>query len=337
MRRLEEIKLKISLSKNEKAIRSTGLRFQAWCHARQCGSPAYPVTITHLCAFIVARCDDCKGSSKSLRKWISHIKTYSGQQRLPWLDDLELKDLNKVVEHLEFLDTTPTRRARPLVHELIYDICDSSDVDELSKVMITVGHDSLQRGAELCSGVLVSDHLWSYDRREVSIMLGRTKTHRRGGAEPITIRDYGRQSGARHLRKHFDKFNLWTSPNTIVYPRPLRSSALDWSKSISTASLRRRIKKAVKAIDVDPAYFGTHSLRAGGATDLFRANVFYPNIKKFGRWKSDIALIYYRDEDAISKAACQGFALLTNKFAKTKSSHKRSFSTIANREGGVFD
>ena len=47
---------------------------------------------------------------------------------------------------------------------------------------------------------------------------------------------------------------------------------------MSTAQFRSYIKLAVQSIGLDPSRFAGHSLRAGGATDLFNANVAYPII-----------------------------------------------------------
>jgi len=87
---------------------------------------------------------------------------------------------------------------------------------------------------------------------------------------------------------------------------------------MSTSQLRSRIKGAINAIGRDPTRFGGHSLRAGGATDLIRARVPYPSIKKFGRWKSDTALIYYRDEDKISNEATKGFRRILRNHMKSQ-------------------
>jgi hypothetical protein len=57
----------------------------------------------------------------------------------------------------------------------------------------------------------------------------------------------------------------------------------------------------VSLIGLDKALYSGHSLRAGGATDLFVAKVPYPIIKKAGKWRSDAALIYHRDEDDVAK------------------------------------
>ena len=70
------------------------------------------------------------------------------------------------------------------------------------------------------------------------------------------------------------------------------------------------IKKMVSLIGLDKALYSGHSLRAGGATDLFVAKVPYPIIKKAGRWKSDAALTYHRDEDDVAKVVAHGFEIL---------------------------
>ena len=40
---------------------------------------------------------------------------------------------------------------------------------------------------------------------------------------------------------------------------------------------------------------------------MFVAKVPYYHIKKMGRWRSDAAMIYHRDEDAVIKEACRAF------------------------------
>lgn len=63
-------------------------------------------------------------------------------------------------------------------------------------------------------------------------------------------------------------------------------------------------------IGLNPELYSGHSLRAGGATDLFVAKVPYPIIKKAGRWKSDAALLYYRDEEDVAQVVTKAFEML---------------------------
>ena len=48
-------------------------------------------------------------------------------------------------------------------------------------------------------------------------------------------------------------------------------------------------------------------IESGGATDLFVARVPYHIIKKRGRWVSDAAMIYYRDDEDVVNAVFEAF------------------------------
>ena len=59
-----------------------------------------------------------------------------------------------------------------------------------------------------------------------------------------------------------------------------------------------------------PEQYSGHSLRAGGATDLFVARTPYYLIKKAGRWKSDAAMLYYRCDEDVCKAVAAAFTFM---------------------------
>ena len=82
------------------------------------------------------------------------------------------------------------------------------------------------------------------------------------------------------------------------------------NKTVSSSWVRSRIKDmAIKNGQCSEDFSG-HSLRAGGATDLFVARVPYYLIKMMGRWKSDAAMIYYRSEDDVCYAVSKAFSFL---------------------------
>jgi integrase len=68
--------------------------------------------------------------------------------------------------------------------------------------------------------------------------------------------------------------------------------ASDWAVPITQAQWGIRLKQLVSRIGLDPAVFSPHSLRRGGATAMFIANVPREDIKSHGRWKSDAIDIY---------------------------------------------
>ncbi|KAE8989995.1 hypothetical protein PF011_g18541 [Phytophthora fragariae] len=63
---------------------------------------------------------------------------------------------------------------------------------------------------------------------------------------------------------------------------------------VTAARVARTIKCAARTTGANPARFGTHSLRAGGATNMYRAGVDSITIQFHGRWRSDACKLYTR-------------------------------------------
>jgi integrase len=102
--------------------------------------------------------------------------------------------------------------------------------------------------------------------------------------------------------------NLDQNPGALLFPS-LRSS----KSSVSHSWFRKALKHAVTDLGLDPSKFSGHSLRAGGATDLFVARTPYAIIQKMGRWKSNCFLIYFRDDEHVAFHAAAGFARLVRR------------------------
>jgi hypothetical protein len=63
---------------------------------------------------------------------------------------------------------------------------------------------------------------------------------------------------------------------------------------ITTAEVRAMVKSVMAAAGRDPALFGGHSLRIGGATAALAAGIQPNLIRLMGRWKSDVYELYCR-------------------------------------------
>ena len=74
------------------------------------------------------------------------------------------------------------------------------------------------------------------------------------------------------------------------------------SGTISYTCLREQFKKKLKQLGYNPAEFGLHSLRAGGATAAANAAVPERNFKRHGRWKSEGAKDGYVEDSLESRA-----------------------------------
>jgi hypothetical protein len=57
---------------------------------------------------------------------------------------------------------------------------------------------------------------------------------------------------------------------------------------ISYSSIANIVKRAARSLGLDPVEYASHSIRAGGATYMFRAGVDPVLIKLHGRWLSDV-------------------------------------------------
>jgi integrase len=173
-------------------------------------------------------------------------------------------------------------------------------------VILYMGHDGLFRSGELLSGFTVEDLVWSLDHSQFTVVLDRSKVNRRGDGESVTICDYEGRSAVKLMIQWFCIMKLWDRPGAHIFPSR-RGKGWLWDRTLSTDWLRDVIKKGVASIGLDPVKFSGHSLRAGGATDLFVARVPYFLIKKMGRWESDAAMLYYRCEEDVTDAVAAAF------------------------------
>ena len=65
-------------------------------------------------------------------------------------------------------------------------------------------------------------------------------------------------------------------------------------QALRQAHVMLAIRRCMARIGEDPAHFGTHSLRIGGATALFAAGADATVIRTMGRWSSDLYRLYVR-------------------------------------------
>ena len=262
---LKRLENDIEQSDHQKAIRSFVDQYSKWVR-NNCSLEPFPLQKESLCKFLVSKVNQLGGSTKSLRKWMGFLRSHVRDNRLDWLDEADDKRVYDIIKRLEFLDIEPTQRAEPMTHEIIETLLNGGEIEDQLKCLITVGHDSVTRGGELCSGLLVKDLTWDKRKAECRISIDRTKTHRSGGTIQIIIMDFGPTSGVYHLRRFLDRHDLWDKPESFIFPYYNKRNGINWENFLSVDQFRRRIKQAVQLIGLNPFHFGTHSLRAGGTT-----------------------------------------------------------------------
>jgi hypothetical protein len=238
---------------------------------------------------------------------------------LPWLDALGSHRLAQLVKLLRYNDESESQRKSALRLGHILDIIATLDLskpaDLLKGTMLMVGHDALLRGGELTSEIRARHITWWPRTEGYSLFLRRTKTVRAGPGVQIQVPDVASpHSSVKLLRRWWLLRGLDRTPDAFVFPAIVRGRIVA-SQAASTAQLRHIIKELVAAIGLDASKFSAHSLRAGGATDLFAAHVPYPIIKKMGRWASEAAMLYFRSEDEVWAAVGAAFSALATAHA----------------------
>ena len=88
----------------------------------------------------------------------------------------------------------------------------------------------------------------------------------------------------------------------------------DAGASFTVAQVRAFVKEIMRAAGRDPALYGAHSLRIGGATAALAAGVAPSLIRLMGRWSSDVYEIYCRlsEQSALGIGASISAAMVTS-------------------------
>ena len=258
--------------------------------------------------------DRLDGSTKTVDALLSALRAHCVTTGRPFLDPAEARLVRLLIKELKYADTHKIRRVCPLTKELlrrIYAKCGKDFTNLRTRMgftLVSLGHDALLRCGEM-SGLQVKDVRWSKHYSRANIDLYRTKRCRSGNGESVMIQDYGHDSGCYLLREWFTIMDLWDKPDAFIFPQyDDRSKKFCFEAFTTTDKMRKIIKEFVDKIGLLPSQFSGHSMRAGGATDLFMQGVPYATVKKFGRWKSDAALLYFRDEQEASNMVMDAFS-----------------------------
>ena len=258
------------------------------------------------------------GSTRSLSNIKSHIRVHCRLLALGWLDEAEGARLTLLERSLRFDDYGAGRRKRPLVASLLAKLLHLLDFEDPVQLQLAatlaLGHDGLLRGGEIWSSLKRGDVLWHEDGEGFGLSLGRTKTMRSGGPTTITFRSASKValSAVNIVRRWMNSSWKRREDKDKLFPGFKRleggftiDEEEEEDKQIWIAFFRGYLAR----LGWEPTEFAGHSLRAGGATDLFNSNMPLASIMKIGRWKSvAAAMVYFRDDRVIAEEAAQAFA-----------------------------
>lgn len=290
--------------------------YTEWCARHRVR--AFPPCYESVAGFISAEVRRLRGSTKSTANTVSSLKVFCEQLNVPWLDAAELYRLNRVRRQLVLEDVEPIRRRKPIVLSMLQQMARThwnykqSPYHLLCATMAFTAHNGLLRGGELLCGLKVKDLCWEPRNRSVTIHLDPTKTERGGAGVYVRLTDYPGISAYKLLRRWIHTQAIATQPDLYLFPLHLRQrrgtpTRFDFHQSASPKWFAGVTDSIARAGGYDCTQYSNHSYRAGGATDLFLSGVPYPQIKSYGRWKSDAALVYLRDDIKVSSSVARAF------------------------------
>jgi hypothetical protein len=244
-------------------------------------------------------------SSKSVANILSAISVFCHYAKLPWLnsDDLYLREQIQVIR-LE--DPKPIARKIPIKKAMIgqglsrYLKVKESMPDLLAATITLLGYNGLLRGDEIFSCIRAKDVTWDHaSAKRSSLHIGQPtqpgKTAEDGSGFILKIFDYLGPSAYKYLRAWFDLHNLWSKPESYIFPNVVTSNKgktvqLLFNECVSKKWYERQLDAMLTPIGEDSKIYSVHSLKAGGATDLFLAGASLAMVQNYGRWISLSAL-----------------------------------------------
>ena len=278
-------------------------RYIEFC--QQAGITALPPTYEPVGDFLLQLITERSGSTRSIANDKSQLKQQCELRGFGWLsykDDIKLLQLVAVAKGLDFSESQAKDALRFSMLVRIIEQMDLSDpVQLLQATVLMVGWNFLLHTAETVSGILANQAIWfqSSTRRGVTLCFYRSKTYLTGAGFSVSVDDFDHPLSAVRLLQEWWRIGDFSNRSQSFLFPAIINGAIVYSQAMTGDYVRQLIKTRVASIGLNPSRFSGHSLRAGGATDLFALCVQYWVIKKMGRWKSDAALKYYRSEEDV--------------------------------------
>ena len=294
-------------------------RYQAYCEKN--GWHQLSFTGLSVARFLCKYVADCNGSTKSVDNVLSMLKGGCRALKCKWLSDDDYKDVKDMVKQLEYEDRTETKRKRAIrTFDLLrmakgWNLGKRKDLQEAS--MYSMPQQGLLRSGELMSGLSTKHITWTGNGNDFDLELDRTKTLLKGSSTSISYEKIEEEQimfAGDYLRKWYDMNDLWNKPNALLFPSS-HKTAEGKEQTWSRQWFRNQVKRSVARIGLSASQYSGHSFRADGATELFVRGVPYHVIKLYGRWKSDAAMLYYRDPNNANRIVGRAFGVAERQVA----------------------
>ena len=172
----------------------------------------------------------------------------------------------------------------------------------LYKTLFALGYYGLLRVGELTHSqhmIKARDVSLGVNKDKILIVLYSSKTHSEGDRpQKVKIVANLQERSERYIHRHFCPFNLindFIKARGTSYETYQEGFFVFKDKSPVTAEQARTVlREAIRRIGLESDLYDMHSLRIGRASDLMKYHYTIDEVKRLGRWKSNVVFKYIR-------------------------------------------
>ena len=272
--------------------------FEAFCAAEHLAAcPALPSTVAR---FITNQLDKRRRPHSyvgSVKSAIKHLHAMHGKSvNLAHESILAVQRCAKAMERVK----SPKRPLQIADVLQIMRLQEKSTTDRRDKLMVLLMFYGLLRRSEAVS--LLKDDVWVdtvgiptqkglKSTEALFIKIRKSKTDQSGGGTTIIVSSQEQQLLCPVLA--FKNYAATAPESKFLF-----FNTADPNKPLSGSTPNFRVKEFVRRIGLDPAKYGSHSCRRGGATAAAAKGIPMEKLKLHGRWKSDAVWDYIQPTTA---------------------------------------
>ena len=238
------------------------------------------------------------GNAKAALKWVHSFIPGMNKCSNPMNDDM----LEKIASGVFRKEGKPVQHKKPISGFMINKLAILSDFNNVTQLrdflIVVCAHNLLLRHDEISH--MTCDHIQEVEKGYI-IRIPNSKTDKfRNGKNVFLAKNASPNSASALLKKYLEMTGLKLGANHFLFcpiKRNTNSGCVKICNSIlSYASYNGIVKRSIARLGLDPKLYGTHSCRAGGATDL-APKVSVMELLVSGRWADPRSIRHYVEID----------------------------------------
>jgi integrase len=280
--------------------------FGDWC-SNKLGKQAADASAVQVAQYLSAIAEQGKAAASiqtalAALKWARKITGASDWTEAPFVKMVTAGLMKQVAR--------PTRRKEPITLAQIEKICatgqgENSKLARLRrKCIFLIGFTGFFRADEMIN-LKRKNVTWPQKGKFVEIQVEKSKCDQLRGGRTVHIHkaENPRICPVRMVARMMRKQREGPEDRVFQGLRKIKGGHAYSSKKVSYNLLRNVVQRGMAAIGEDPKNFGTHSLRAGGATAAAQANIEPRLVQRHGRWARMESMNAYVQDALVDKLA----------------------------------